>query len=171
MNVCNAIGALAGMFLWGLAGCARMFPSGENLPATQWKTYEEAAASFERIIPYTTTVAELKTLGYDPFSTPNIKILTYLDVQQRFFTSPAVRREDLPTSILECLEAKGGCTAYEIDISVSRNKRHGNLFLDITTFRRQTRATGWSFKALIVINNQMVIYKHYRPIDCETVRL
>ena len=157
MTTRSSIGVLV-FLLWGI-GCARLLPSGENTRTSQWSTYEEAAANFERIIPYKTTVPELKALGYDPFTAPNIKILTYLDVQQRFLTSPAVRREDLPPSISEALEAKGGCTAYEIDASVKRSRRYGNLFLDMMTFRRQTHATGWNFKALIVIKDQMVIYK------------
>jgi hypothetical protein len=70
-----------------------------------------------------------------------------------------VRREDLPASILECLANPDGCMAYEIDMRVTRSKRHGNFLLDVTSFRRQTHETGWSFKALIVISDKLVVYK------------
>lgn len=145
--------------LLGAGACALMLPSNENTLTSRWNSYEEAAASFEYIVPYKTSVADLEALGYDPFTSPNIKILTYLDVQQRFLTSPAVPWENLPASIREGLASKGDCTAYEVDVSVKRSKRYSNLFLDILTFRRQTRATGWKFKALIVIKDQMVIFK------------
>ena len=35
----------------------------------------------------------------------------------------------------------------------------GNVALDMLTFKRRTLRTGWSFYALIVINNGVVVYK------------
>jgi hypothetical protein len=147
------------LILGFVLGCALLLPSNESVATSKWATYEAAVTNFACIIPYTTTVTQLKAMGYDPFATPNIRVLTHLDVQQRFLTNPSVRREDLPASILACLSAAGGCMAYEVDMRVTRSRRNGNFLLDVTSFCRQTHETGWSFKALIVISDQLVVYK------------
>jgi len=46
--------------------------------------FKEAKAAYERITPLETTHKEIHELGFDPFTTPNIRILTYLDIMNRF---------------------------------------------------------------------------------------
>ena len=140
-------------------GCSSLFPSGDTTTVSRWRTFESARADFDRIEPRRTTVADLKVLGYDPFTTPNVKILTYLEIQNRFLSNPSIRKEDLPESIRESLDAKDRTYAYELDLNVVQTKRHGNLFLDMTGFRKKTQETGWSFRALIVVKDEMVVYK------------
>jgi hypothetical protein len=50
-------------------------------------------------------VGDAKATPFDPAKLPNPKILTYVDILQRFVPDPAVRREDLYTGILTCVEA------------------------------------------------------------------
>ena len=77
----------------------------------------------------------------------------------RFLPNNSIQKTDLPASVRECLEAKDNCQAYELDLTVTRSKRYGNLFLDIFAFNRKTRETGWNFKALIILNRGKVVYK------------
>ena len=37
-------------------------------------------------------------------------------------------------------------------------KRVGNFWLDSLNFRRETRSTGWTFSALIVLVDDLVVY-------------
>ena len=141
------------------AGCRSLFTSGSNSVKSPWKDFAEARTAFDQIVPGQTTTNELACLGLDPFSSPNVKILTYLDVINRFLPNNSIQKADLPESVRDCLEAKNDCQAYELDLTVTQNKRYGNLFLDIFGFNRKTREVGWKFNALIVLNRGTVVYK------------
>jgi len=140
-------------------GCRSLFTSGSNTAQSHWKDFPEAKAAFDQIVPGQSTTEELECLGFDPFSNSNVKILTYLDVTSRFIPNNSVQKSDLPETVRKCLEAKNECQAYELDLTVTRSKRYGNLFLDVFGFNRKTRETGWNFKALIVLNAGKVVYK------------
>ncbi len=38
-------------------------------------------------------------------------------------------------------------------------KRFGNLALDILGFKRNTKTTGWRYKALVIVKDDVVAYK------------
>jgi len=139
--------------------CRSLFSSGSTTVKSPWKTFTDAKAAFDQIVPGQTTTNELKALGFNPFTNPNVKILTYLDVMSRFLPNVSIRKEDLPRPVCDCLEAKDNCQAYEVDLTVTQSKRYGNLFLDMLAFNRKTRETGWNFNALIVLNHDQVVYK------------
>ncbi len=140
-------------------GCRSLFTRGSNTVQSPWKTFAEAKTAFDQIIPGQSTTNELEYLGFDPFSHANVRILTYLDVISRFLPNNSIQKTDLPEPVRACLEAKDSCQAYELNLTVTRSKRYGNLFLDIFAFNRKTRETGWNFKALIVLNRGKVAYK------------
>ena len=147
--------------LWGAAGmgCKNLFPSGTVNTVCRWESFEKAQADFDQIVLHTTTVADLQKLGYDPYATPNAKLLTFLDVLQRFLVNPSIRKEDMPQSIQEAVATQEHCWGFEMELSSSNRKRFGNLFLDMTGFRRNTRETGWAIKVLIVLKDNVVVYK------------
>ncbi len=140
-------------------GCRSLFTSGSTTVQSPWKDFGEAKAAFDQITVGQSTTNELECLGFNPFSNANVKILTYLDVTSRFIPNNSIRKGDLPGPVRECLEAHDNCHAYELDLTVTRSKRYGNLCLDVFGFNRKTRETGWSFKALIVLNRGKVVYK------------
>ena len=140
-------------------GCRSLFTSGSNTVQSPWKNFAEARSSFDQIVPGQTTANELECLGFDPYYNSNVKILTYLDLLSRFLPNNSIQKSDLPKSVWDCLEKKEECQAYEVDLTVTRSKRYGNLFLDVLAFNRKTRETGWSFNALIVLNHDTVVYK------------
>jgi len=79
----------------------------------------------DKIIPNQTTVEELKALGLDPHSSPNIKVLTYLDVIQRFIPNPIDHQDDLPPDIKKCIESRDCCQAYELNLDVTKANATG----------------------------------------------
>ncbi len=103
--------------------------------------------------------SELRTLGFDPVSTPNVKILTYLDLIQRFIPNASISLKDLQPDVRDCIESKDCCHAYEMELDMTNNKRFGNLALDIFGFDRRTKTSGWTFKALIIVKDDVVAYK------------
>lgn len=150
------LGALA-MFL--AAGCASMHTSGHNTAKSPWPDFAAAKAAFDSIQPGQTTLTELRTLGFDPYANPNVRILNYLDIQNRFLPNQSVTLESLPMPVRQSLEAKEQSVAYELDLTVLNTQRYGNLFLDVFAFNRKTHETGWNFKALVLLNHDKVLYK------------
>jgi hypothetical protein len=146
-----AFGALA------LAGCAGLLPRAEVATQETWRDYDTAQATIEAIVPMHTRRAELSEAGMDPRTNAAITILTYSDVVQRF-AGAAVRPEDLDAGVRKCLTAGKACTGYAILVRRTSRKRVGNFWLDSLNFYRETDVTGWSFNALILFVDDLVVY-------------
>ncbi len=140
-------------------GCRSLLPVESKTSRTPWHNYEEAQAAFDKITPHHTSLDELKALGFDPATTPNVKVLTYLDLIERFIPNQSIRLQDLQPDVRACIEAKDTCHAYELELDIVNSKRYGNVALDVFGFKKYTRVTGWSFKALIIVKDDRVAYK------------
>ncbi len=143
-----------------LTGCGTLLPSVKEITKTyEWETFDEAKTAFEKIIPYETTSDDLKKIGFDPNSTPNLVILSHLDIVRRFMLNPSIKKEDLDAGIQSCIDAKTNCRAYEIKLKNVTSRRYGSVLLDLFNFKRRTNETGWQFEALIVMVNGTVVHK------------
>lgn len=142
-----------------LLGCSNSLPKGQHTVKSPWNTFDDVKAAYDKIELHVTTADELQVLGFDPYSTPNVKILSYLDIIKRFSPNSLVQAQDLPPSVLHCLAARANCIGYEATPSVSHSERVGNVFLDLLKFERKKIETGWHFKALIVIDHDIAVYK------------
>ena len=140
-------------------GCKSLFPTEDNRPQNGWKSYEDALNAFNQIVPHQTSLKDLCAMGFDPTNSPNVRILTYLDVIERFLPNQSIQKSDMPNDVRYCLEAKDGCKGFELLIESNHRKRYGSLPLDILGFKKNTRITGWSFRALLVVQNDVVTYK------------
>ena len=140
-------------------GCASLLPQSQSSGTSKWETFDAANASFNRIAPYTTTKPDLAALGLDPASNANITILNYSDVIRRFIPSSAIASDNLDQGIVDCIAAKNACSAYEIDVKSLQRKRAGNFWLDSLNFKRRTETTGWRFTGLVVLKDDLVVYK------------
>lgn len=149
---------LAALYI-SLTACSNALPRSERTMRSPWESFDEAMSAYEKIIPYETTTDDLKALGYDPYSTPNVKILSYLDVIQRFMPNNSIKQGDLDPGVDFCLKARERCLAYEATPGNSKTKREGNVLLDLMTFKRKTVDTGWFFNALIVMVDGVAVYK------------
>lgn len=144
---------------FGLAGCGALLPKGEATVEAPWASFEEARQAIEAIVPYQTKTEELKALGLDPYTNPNIAILTYAEVLRRFMPGGNIDMESLAPGIRDCIAVREGCRAYEVNQQVIQRKRYGNFWADFLNFRRKTEVTGWRFNAIVVMNNGLVVYK------------
>ncbi len=143
-----------------LTGCGvSLLPTSLEEVRSPWDSFEEAKKAFDKILVEETSLDGLKSLGFDPFITSNMEILTYLDIMERFMPNPAIEKEDLDPGILRCIEAQHSCHAYEMTVQVANSERRGNVFLDLFGFKRKTNRSGWQFQSLFVINNGFVVYK------------
>ncbi|MEN8258023.1 MAG: hypothetical protein ABFS09_09200 [Thermodesulfobacteriota bacterium] len=142
------------------SGCGvRLLPSTLDTVRSPWDSFEEAKMAFDEVVIHETDLEGLKKLGFDPFSTSNVEILTYLDIMDRFMPNPAIKKEDLDRGICDCIENQHGCQAYEMTVRVFSSERKGSVFLDLFGFKRKTYRSGWQFSSLFVFNDGYVVYK------------
>ena len=138
------------------AGCAGLLPRSEIATQETWKDYGEAQAAIEAILPMQTRRADLAGQGIDPRANAAITILTFSDVLQRF--AGAVRHEELDSGVRQCLAAGKACTGYSIVVRRTTSRRIGNFWLDSFSFKRERDVTGWSFNALVLFVDDVVVY-------------
>jgi hypothetical protein len=140
------------------SGCGSLFPTQRTETTKRWHSYAEVEAAFDQIEAKRTTPAGLKALGFDPAS-PNVKTLTYVDIMLMFMPNPSIQKADLAEPVRACIEAKEQSRAYTVELQDTYSKRHGNLLLDVFSFKRDTHETGWNFKGIILTKGDIVVYK------------
>lgn len=153
-----SIGALSLVIL--LSGCSSLLPRARS-ESTPFKTFEDARNAIEGLEPMRSHVNALSLLGIDPVQQPNTEILTHADVVRRFVPSGLIKREDLDPGVLTCLEARDACRGWVITAARIARKRTGSFLPDFTNFSRRTETTGWRFNALVLLVNDVVVYRSW----------
>lgn len=128
--------------------------------ATQetWADYAAAQAAIDAIVPMKSTRAELSGSGIDPHSNAAVTILNVSDIMQRFAAGSALSQEDLDPGVRRCLTAGKACSGHSITLRRTSRKRVGNFWLDSFSFYRETDVTGWTFNALVLFVDDLVVY-------------
>jgi hypothetical protein len=142
-----------------LSGCGSLLPVAKSRTESPWRTFNQAKTTLDKVVPYQSSRDDLHTLSLDPFYNNNIEILTYLDLVELFMPNSSFRKEDLVEGVKNCLDAQEKCSGYRIAISNMESRRFGNVFLDLFNFKRKSHRTGWTFKALLILQDDLVIYK------------
>jgi hypothetical protein len=140
-------------------GCAALLPTSQSEVRSPWRDFAQAREAIERIRPGATTGADLRTLGFDPYSGPNVQILTYSDIATRFPVQVGV--DKLDAGLRQCLEAGRRCTGYHVNVREVKRDRVGGFWHDTLGFKRTVEVTGWSFNALVLLVEDRVIYTLY----------
>jgi hypothetical protein len=161
---------LAALLLF--SGCSSLLPRSQSEARGTWTTFDEARAAMEKIRPKETTRAELNAAGIDPYKTPNITILTYSDILLRFPVTAALTMEQLDEGLQHCFKAGTKCDGYLVQAREAKRRRTGNFWLDSLNFDRPAETKGWSFNALIVLVDDVVVYTLYggQPVLTEHER-
>ena len=141
-----------------LHGCSSMLPEVHS-ESTPFNSFEDARKAIESLVPMTSDVATLKSLGLDPATQPNTIMLTQTEVVRRFVPSALLKREDLDPGVLACIEARDECRGWEISAATIEQKRTGNFLADFTNFSRRSETTGWRFNALVLLVSDKVVYR------------
>lgn len=140
------------------SACASWLPEAHT-NTTSFQSFDEARAAIEALVPMKSDRSALEKNGFNPTKHPNTNILTHADVVRRFVPSTLLRREDLDPGILACLEAGDACRGLEIiGVKIAR-ERKGNFWADFFNFKRRTETTGWRFNALVLLINDLVVYR------------
>jgi hypothetical protein len=155
---CNLLAIVVLLLIF--TGCHKnLLPSTTIIVKSPWEGFDSAKLTYEKIIPGTTTIDDLKKFGFDPALVPNIRIMTSTDVINVFMPNPTIRKEDLDPGIQKCIDGRDRCIAYQILPGVTNSDRIGNFWLDLFTFKRHTVNTGWQFRGLITMVDGVVTYR------------
>lgn len=154
---CKLVIMISSLLLF--AGCASLLPSGKAVVNSPWQNFDSAKADYEKIVPGKTTIEELNNTGFNPHTMPNIRILNATDTINVFMQNPSMRIENLDPGVQKCSEMKASCMSYRIEPSIVHSKRVGNVLLDLLTFKRHTVSKGWELRGLIIIVDNVVVYK------------
>lgn len=155
----NTHRALAIALAASIAGCADLLPKSETEVRSPWHSFAEAKAAIESIEPQRTRAADLKALGIDPYSSPNVQLLSYSDIALRFPLH--IASENLDRGLRECLESGKSCTGYYINVKEVKRDRVGGFWEDALGFKRTVQTTGWTFNALVLMVEDRVVYTLY----------
>jgi hypothetical protein len=142
-----------------IGACTSLLPNSKEVTASPWQTYQAAQETFDKIIPGHTTIADLRMMSLDPGSNANIAILNYADVMRKFMLNQSFSVSDLDQGVRECVSAKVSCRGLEINQNSVQKQRTGNVVLDVLGFYRETHTAGWRFNGLILLRDNVVVYK------------
>lgn len=141
-----------------VSGCTSLLPRARS-ESSPFKSFDEASKAIDALTPMQSKVNAVMALGIDPVKQPNTVILTHPDIVRRFVPSALLKREDLDPGVLLCLEAREDCRGWELTATRISRARTGNFFADFTNFSRKTETNGWRFNALILLVNNVVVYR------------
>ena len=144
--------------LFQISSCTPLLPRART-ESSPFKSFDEARDAIEALVPIKSNGTSLSKLGIVPVQQPNTIILTHDDIVRRFVPSGLLKREDLDPGVLACLEARNACRGWEIAASRINRARTGNFWTDFTNFHRRTETTGWRFNALVLLVNDVVVYR------------
>lgn len=143
------------------AGCGSKLLPQAKLNATAFQSYDQVEAAYGAVEPGKTTVADLSKIGFDVKTTPNIEVLSSVDVLERMPEASRVAGT-LPPQVQACIDAQSRCVAYLFRSEHLESRHVGNTFLDLTGFERETVHSGWAAEVVLLIEDDRVVYKLMR---------
>ncbi|MDD5286619.1 MAG: hypothetical protein PHD54_12240 [Desulfuromonadaceae bacterium] len=141
-----------------LSGCAALLPRATTVTNSPWKTYQEVAAAYDSVVPKKSTINDIKKLGFNIYSSSNLKILSYVDIA---VATSTLKRDELGGGIEECLRARNDCNGYVFEPQILNSDRYGNFWMDTFNFKRKTRDSGWKFRASFLVVDSVVVEKFW----------
>jgi hypothetical protein len=141
-----------------LTGCASLLPKSQS-PSPTFQSFDEARQAIESLVPKKSDVTTLSKMGLTPAKQPNTLILTHADVVRRVVNGSVLGKEDLDPGILTCINAREACRGWQFNVSHISKARTGSFWADFVNFKRRTETTGWRFNALILLVDDVVVYR------------
>lgn len=146
---------------WGLVACSSLLPHGSSSVPSPFASYEDAQAALEKIVPFTTTEAQLATLGFDPAAGANVAQIPYPDILARLVPHPAIPLQAMDEGTRRCLAIQAACRGYSFHFEQQTRTREGSFWPDFLNIRRTTTVRGWRFDALVVVGEGVVLFRSH----------
>jgi len=146
------------MMTVSFSGCAALLPHSTSVTHSPWKSYKEVVNAYNTVVIYKSTVTDIKKVGFNIYSTSNLKVLSFVDIAAATST---LELKDMGRGITKCLKVRDFCSGYIFEPQVAKTDRVGNFWLDILNFKRKSRDSGWKFKATFLIVDSVVVEKYW----------
>ena len=144
-----------------LGACTSLLPRASSDAGTGFASFEEARLAAERIVPLKTRIQALGDLGFDIERGQNVTLIPYPEIVVRLTPHPGVPINLLDPGIRQCIDIQRACRGYVLRFEREDRKREGGFWLDFFNVYRTTRLTGWRFEALIVVSDEMVLFRNF----------
>jgi hypothetical protein len=148
-------------FMLSLVGCGGLglLPHETKISATNFQSYDQVQSAYTDIVPGATRLSDLPKLGFDTATTPNVEILSYLGVIERFMPRNTMSFDHLAPPVQACIESQDRCSAFVFHPAHIESRRMGSIFLDLLGFERSTLESGWSAEVVLLMQDGHVAYK------------
>ncbi len=143
-----------------LSGCGAMLPRSHAENPSPFGNYEEAREALERVVPYHTSSAELKALGFDIQASANVELLPYPQWLSAL-VHPNLPLHTVDPGIRDCIAAEQECRAYIFRYGEVDTRREGAFLADFLNFRRKTRTRGWRFQAAVLVRGDIILFRNH----------
>jgi hypothetical protein len=140
------------------SGCAALLPHSSSVTQSPWKSYKEVVDAYNSVVINKSTATDIKKLGFNIYSTPNLKILSFVDIA---VATSMLKRKDMGSGISTCLKVRDQCSGYIFEPQIAKTDRVGNFWLDILNFKRKTNESGWKFKATFLVVDSVIVEKFW----------
>ncbi|HEX4365947.1 MAG TPA: hypothetical protein VH023_03910 [Rhodopila sp.] len=147
-------------------GILSLLPHQPDTAGLGIRSLKELAAAYDRVKPGATRASALARLGFDT-STPNVEVLSYLGVMERFMARDTVAFDKLDVAIQDCIEARDRCTALVFTPSETKVQAAG--MLSVFGIDSAKAASGPAEVTLLVQDGR-VAYKMIRGVAAPAVR-
>jgi hypothetical protein len=154
-RICIALACAA------VAGCSALLPRASSQNVSAFETFETAREAFERIVPYRTTLPELKQLGFDVAARGNVQQIPYPQLVGKLVPNPVLTLDRLDDGIRDCIDARQDCRAFVFRVGTEVHERRGAFLPDFLNFRRVTRTHGWRFEGLVLVRDGLVLFRNH----------
>jgi hypothetical protein len=143
-----------------LGGCGgALLPSQSEIGSTSFDCYTSVHQAFDKIALRQSSVSDLSSLGFDAQHTPNVAVLSYLEIVERFMPNSSMAFDKLDPAVQDCILARSSCQGYVFKIDHHEFQRSGSLFLDVFGFEHTTTETGWTAQVLVLVQDGRVTHK------------
>jgi hypothetical protein len=161
-SVAVLVGTLAVVGL-GIVGLLPHQPDSANLGI---RSLKELAAAYDRVKPGMTRASQLAHIGFDT-STPNVQVLSYLGVMERFMARDSIAFDRLDHAIQDCIEARDRCTALVFKPADTRIRAAGMMSMFGLD---SAKAADEPPEVTLLVQDGRVAYKMIRGVASPAVR-
>ncbi|MEJ1970418.1 MAG: hypothetical protein WDN03_17590 [Rhizomicrobium sp.] len=91
-------------------GILTVLPRQSDTAAVGFRSLRDLASAYARVLPGQTRASQLGRLGFDS-TTPNVEVLSYLGMIERFMPRDSAQFDRLDPRLQTCIEARDRCTA------------------------------------------------------------
>jgi hypothetical protein len=143
-----------------LGGCGGMLlPSQSEIGESKFESYDAVNKAFDQISLHRSSVGDLSSLGFDAVNTPNVAVLSYLEIVERFMPNSSMAFDKLDPAVQDCIMARSACQGYVFKVEHREFQRSGSLFLDLFGFAHTTTESGWTAQVLVLVQDGHVTHK------------